>query len=441
MVSKRIGSSIFLKVFLTVFFTTVLLKVIFFAGLKLIMKPHIENSVKTMFVGYADLLFEEVGPTFDSTVARAIAEKSGMIVVYRDSQTGKEWSSSPSTHYFPREGNRFYVVHEDERFGFRIGRVHARVFRDSGEYLLVTNMKNAIVQLAWIQILTPFLGILIVAAISFWLLREILKPIKSFMVGVDRFGEGNFSYRIETDRHDEFGTLANSFNSMGSKLSNMVEEKEQLIRDISHEMKTPITRSTMALEFLPDSDFKERIANDLRELNRMITEILETERLESNYGGLSLEKVSLNRLIEQIISEYEFKSPIPISFTPKEGITLQADPERLRLVFSNIIGNALKYSHKGGKPVEVETAEVDKRCIITIKDHGIGIEKCALDRIFEPFYRVDKHRTKEVGGYGLGLHLCKKIIKAHEGEISVRSTPGEGTTVFITVPKEKKREI
>lgn len=437
MVGRRVRESIFLKLFFTVLLTTILLKVIFFIGVNLIMKPHIENNVRKVFVGYADLLFEDVGNEFDSTKIREIADKSGMIVMYKDSATGCEWSSSPDATYFPREFNRFYVIYEDERFGFRVGRVHSRVYREGGEYLLVTNMKNAIVQLAWIQILMPFIGILVVAVLSLWLLRQILNPVKAFMVGADKFGEGDFTYRIAIDRHDEFGKLARSFNSMGKKLSNMVKEKEQLIRDISHEMKTPITRSTMALEFLPDSDFKERIACDLKELNKMITEILETERLQSSYGGLTLDSGSLEQLLLKIVEEYQFKTHAHITLLSNDHAPeIFFDKERIRLVLSNIICNALKYSGDNGEIV-VSTEYTDETVSVRVKDSGIGIEECELEKIFEPFYRVDRARSKETGGYGLGLHLCKKIIEAHKGTIRVQSTPGKGTEVCITIPREQ----
>lgn len=441
MVGRRFRESIFVKLFFTVIFTTVLLKCIFFASLKMIMRPHIENNVKNVFVGYSNVLFEDVGSGFDSTVAREIAEKAKMIVIYKDSSTGEEWSSNPDVAYFPREFNRFYVLYDDEHFGFRIGRVHARVYREGGEYLLVTNMKNAIVQLAWIQIMTPFLGIIIVAVLSLWLLRNILKPVKEFMIGADKFGAGKFDYRIKVNRNDEFGKLAENFNNMGEKLSQLVEQKEQLIRDISHEMKTPITRSTMALEFLPDSDFKERISSDLKELNKMITEILETERLRSSYGGLTYDSFSLEKLLSAVISEYKFKSHVPITkASNEEAPNVMLDKERIRLVLSNIIGNALKYSSEDGE-IHISTHYSEEMVLITVKDSGIGIEESELEQIFEPFYRVDKARSKDTGGYGLGLHLCKKIIEAHHGRITVESIVGEGTTVQVELPGNNNKEI
>lgn len=439
MVGQKIRESIFLKMFLTVIVTTLLLKVIFFVSLKFIMRPHIENNVKKVFVGYANLLFEDVGNNFDSTKIQEIADKSQMIIVYKNSATGKEWSTNPEMTYFPREFNRFYVLYDDEYFGFRIGRVHARVYRDDGEYLLVTNMKNAVIQLAWIQILTPFLGIIIVAFLTYWLLRSILKPIKAFMIGADKFGAGKFDYRISIKRNDEFGKLANSFNSMGEKLSRLVEQKEQLIRDISHEMKTPITRATMALEFMEQSEMKDRISSDLKDLNRMITEILETERLRSSYGGLSIEPVDFEELVDGITAKYAIKGLVQIDHQTKiipgmERVPL--DKERMRMVISNILGNALKYCDKESGSVEIETTIDRKKLQFIVKDSGIGINESELENIFEPFYRVDKARSRGTGGYGLGLHLCKKIVEAHGGTIFISSHPGEGTTVVINIPVE-----
>ncbi len=113
---------------------------------------------------------------------------------------------------------------------------------------------------------------------------------------------------------------------------------------------------------------------------------------------------------------------------------LEADEERLKTAFKNILDNALKYSTETSSPVEINIQQKDNSIYITFKDTGTGIDKEHLPYIFEPFYRVDSSRSKKTGGYGLGMSLCKKIIESHEGTITIESMPGEGTTVSVTLP-------
>jgi signal transduction histidine kinase len=141
--------------------------------------------------------------------------------------------------------------------------------------------------------------------------------------------------------------------------------------------------------------------------------------------------MKLNDLINEVALQY---STVDLKINDDE-IEINADKERLRLLLKNLIENAIKYSKNSSEPVSIKVVEKNNNVEIFIHDKGEGIPDKELEFIFEPFYRVDKSRTKESGGFGLGLHLCKNIVEAHKGKITVQSKIGEGTTFNIILPK------
>ena len=218
----------------------------------------------------------------------------------------------------------------------------------------------------------------------------------------------------------------------------MLQSKEQLLLDVSHEFRSPLTRIKVALEFLAESTVKNDIRDDVDELEKMVSEILETARLDSEYGHLNLQEVNLDQLLQQTARSFNHANAKidlhPMPATP----SLQLDAERITIVFRNLLNNALKYSSKSPKPVEVSLEQDHSQVMIRIKNFGTGIPQQELPYIFEPFYRVDKSRSKETGGYGLGLHLCQKIMEAHGGRIVVSSKLSEETTFSLFFRISKK---
>ena len=215
----------------------------------------------------------------------------------------------------------------------------------------------------------------------------------------------------------------------------MIHAKEQLLLDVSHEIRSPLTRIKVALEFVPDGNTKKSIREDLSEVEKMIMEILETERLNSDHGKLYLKKANVSVIIKEVLQDFQNRSPgVKLTSVPK-GVFLNIDIDRIKTVLKNVIENSLKYSKPESQPVEISIDEEEKAVVIRIKDYGSGIPKEELPYIFEPFYRIDKSRSKETGGYGLGMSLCKKIMEAHGGTIEINSELNIGTTVFLSFKK------
>ncbi len=214
----------------------------------------------------------------------------------------------------------------------------------------------------------------------------------------------------------------------------MLHTKEQLLLDVSHELRTPLTRMKVALEFLEDSQAKQSIQADMEEMEKMVTEILETARMQHKYENLKKQPINLVRLLKEMLPEFENQPPgIEMMEFPAE-VMAAVDPEKIKTVFENLINNAVKYSRPDSGPIRISYRSYKSYAVIRIADEGIGIPKEELSHIFEPFYRIDKSRAKDTGGYGLGLSLCKTIMEAHEGKIEVQSRPEKGTTVALFFP-------
>jgi signal transduction histidine kinase len=238
--------------------------------------------------------------------------------------------------------------------------------------------------------------------------------------------------------HDELGELARSFNGMSGELEEMIRAREQLLLDVSHELRSPITRIKLALEMSPESAANDSIRDDLREMEAMIAELLEKARLDSANGKLQLEDVDLSTLAAEAAADADARPPgaVLIGCRAGEGPVIRADWARVRKVLANVLDNAAKYSRDRDRPVEIRIEAGTDEITVRIEDHGVGIPEAELPRIFEPFYRVDRSRSRETGGYGLGLSLCKRIMEAHGGSIAIASREGEGTEVALTFPRQ-----
>jgi len=241
-------------------------------------------------------------------------------------------------------------------------------------------------------------------------------------------------HRVPLKKSDELRDLAAAFNDMTDRIRDMLHTKEQLLLDVSHELRTPLTRMKVALEFLEDSQAKQSIQADMEEMEKMVTEILETARMQHKYENLKKQPTNLVGLLKEVLPEFENQPPgIEMVEFPSE-VMAEVDSEKIKTVFENVINNAVKYSQPDSGPIRIIYKSHKSYAIIRIADKGIGIPQEELPHIFEPFYRVDKSRAKDTGGYGLGLSLCKTIMEAHDGKIEVQSRPEEGTTVSLFFP-------
>ncbi len=389
-------------------------------------------SYDRVFMQYVNYLIADLGTPPRLDRAREISHRSSLSIRYQSPELS--WSTSDDP--VPESLTTFHFWHNrpNIRAGTYRGRHIFMVTRGDGRFTfeLTRNFLHDS-RLKW---LVAILGILLtfVLLIAYLSIRWILKPVKWLKDGVQQVSRGNLEHQITLKRSDELRDLAAAFNTMTVRIRDMLHAKEQLLLDVSHELRSPVTRMKVALEMMPESSLKDQIREDLAEMEIMVAEILETARSRKTADAIKIEPLKIGQLIQKVVAEYSNQPPGIQSVEIPQTVGLRGDPEKIKTVLRNILDNAFKYSTSSSKPISISMKHQAPDVIIQIQDNGIGIPADVLPYIFEPFYRVDKSRSRRTGGYGLGLSICKTIMSAHHGKIQIDSTPHIGTVVSLFFP-------
>lgn len=272
-----------------------------------------------------------------------------------------------------------------------------------------------------------------------------LRPVDQISLGARKVADGNLSERIEVTNWDsEIGGLAGVLNSTFSRLEESFEQQKRFISDASHELRTPLTvlitenQSTLS-RFRTADEYRETVEENLKtaiQMKRLAESLLELARLDSNQGNEEAMPFEIGEVLNNCMTrmrvvaeakEIHLKSNV-------QGIGLiHASPVRVAMVVNNLLENAIHYTNQGGT-VTLSAYERGEWYCIEIEDNGCGIQEEHLPHIFNRFYRTDASRNRDVGRYGLGLTICKAMVEAEHGTISVRSKFGEGTTMTVCFP-------
>ncbi len=283
-------------------------------------------------------------------------------------------------------------------------------------------------------------GLLLITLLAYLYVRRLLRPLDDIRVGAQRFGAGEFDQAIAVrhPRHpDELGELAATINTMGDDIHNMLDAKRALLLAISHELRSPLTRARLNTELLPDTPElapnRAALLLDLALMRDLITDLLESERLASPHVVLSREPTDLAALVCEVVAGLEGAPRVLQNLTDKLPL-LPLDRSRMRLLLRNLLDNALRHSADVPEPpVVVLQHAADGQVVLTVRDHGPGVPEDQLPQLAQPFYRPDAARSREGGGVGLGLYLCKRVALAHGGTFSLRNAQ-PGLAVSVTLP-------
>ena len=291
--------------------------------------------------------------------------------------------------------------------------------------------------------------------VGLWVYRSIAVPLVKLKKATQNIKEGNLDFVLDVEGKDEFSELCQDFEEMRRRLKESTEEKSliekenrELISNISHDLKTPITAVKGYVEGIMDgvADTPEKmdryiktVYNKANDMNVLINELSLYSKIDSNIIPYNFEKININSYfkdcVDEIGADLEQRG---MMFSYRNycaaNVMVTADPEQLKRVINNIINNACKYNNKAKGKVGITLTEYDRKVQVAIKDNGIGISKEDLPHIFRRTYRADMSRNS-AGGSGLGLSICKKIIEEHGGEIWAESKLRAGTTIFFTLNK------
>jgi len=297
----------------------------------------------------------------------------------------------------------------------------------------------------------PFL---IGAVVVGWIIsKNILQPLQELRAATHDIMDGRFDFALTYDRNDEMGDLCAAFDVMRDRLKASLEKQEQLeasrrmlLASISHDLRTPMTSIKGYVEGLQDGIIQDRekfsryisvIRHKTESLDRLIETLFQLTQMDLIDPEESLRVHDSRELLESVIHPFEVEfadQPVRLEVgRPIPSVRVRADESGIAQVFDNLIGNARRYVEDGGV-IAIEAAEHGDELRISFRDTGTGIAEEDLPHIFELFYRAEKSRSRNYGGAGLGLAICKKIVERHGGRIWAESAPNAGTTIRFTLP-------
>jgi two-component system sensor histidine kinase CpxA len=282
------------------------------------------------------------------------------------------------------------------------------------------------------------------AVVCWWIARYISRPVIKLQAIARTLALGNLEARVDEPfcrRRDELGILAQDFNEMAARLRSQIASKEILLRDISHELRSPLTRLRVALSLAQRGDGNigtqlERIERDIERLDTLIGQTLQLSRLSSGGPTLAREDIDLGELVNEVVDDAQFEASavgkrLDLSFLP--GLRAHGNFELLRRAVENIVRNAIRFA-PAGSTIEISTQSTLGESIVAVRDHGPGVPEFDLERIFEAFYRVAPARDSDSGGVGLGLAIAARIMALHGGGTKAHNASDGGLIVELRFP-------
>lgn len=275
---------------------------------------------------------------------------------------------------------------------------------------------------------------LIAIALLFIVIRNYLQPIQLMKNRILLLQKGDLDSNIPIIGEDELADLSHEMNKMIKEIKDLLNRKQLLLSEVSHELLSPLARIRLLTEMLPEHKNKDRLADEIHFLKGMVTNLLMSDRLSGPYANLELTSTTVEDLIDKTIAMFpdsSYKISV-IGEIPKTKLNI--DITKISLALRNLIENAIKYG-SNKKPVELQSKLINTNWIdIHVKDYGLGISEENIDKITNPFFRIKDKNTNKKSGFGMGLSITKKIIEAHKGKLLINSELNNFTEFIIRLP-------
>jgi two-component system sensor histidine kinase BaeS len=293
---------------------------------------------------------------------------------------------------------------------------------------------------------------MIAGIVAAWFASAITTPVRALSRAASGLAAGDLDQHVRTSSRDEVGVLVNAFNAMSARLRELETARREFASDISHELHSlagAMQTAAVALEQGADQNpsLRHRLVDGLvahtGRLGRLANDLLELARLETGGLSVTLEPTSLRAVVEQVIAEWAAEAAsrsMELHVTIESDLWVMADHHRLVQACGNLVENALKYTPDGGDVKIVVRSEGDD-AMLEVSDNGLGIPATELPYIFHRFYRVEGRAGMGPGGTGLGLAIVERIARSHGGNVTVESTPGQGSSFVIHLPVTERPVI
>ena len=325
----------------------------------------------------------------------------------------------------PSANGKVYVLATELPWGPR--QIHHSFFQFALHWLVVLLVSSTICYLLTLRLTRPILR-----------LRETSRDIS----------EGNLHARVPGEvegRRDEFGDLARDFNAMAGRIEDLLSSQRQLISDVSHELRSPLTRMQLALDLMrkrgADDPALNRMEADVERLEHLIARLLTVARVEAGAAAAKWERIDLSGLLTDIAADAQLEAReknCTVVFRAAETCIVTGDEYLLRSALENVVRNAVYYTSPGTEILMTLTpaaATAARMIVLEVIDEGPGVPESELQNIFRPFYRVERARDQQSGGAGLGLAIASRVIQLHRGTIAAGNRPTGGLAVTIQLPQ------
>ena len=400
-----------------------------------------------------------------SELNQEIEDKASYIIVRKDGDiyyTGNEEAARKIFPYLPSYG----YANAGKEAGYYYNDMSKLVrqldFRFSdgseGSFFVVTRINSLISKRLLVDMFIAIVVILIFTSLMLtqWIQRGVFVPVNELNNAMKNIADGNLEYMLNTDSKGEIGELYKNYEEMRLRLKESTDEKfehekqnRELISNISHDLKTPITAIKGYVEGIMDgvADTPEKVDKYMRtiynkaiDMDRLINELTLYAKIDTNRIPYNFKRINAGEYFSDCIEEIGLEleaEHIGLSYFNYAGdeVEIIADPEQLKRVIDNIIGNSVKYMDKEHGLINIRIKDVGDFIQIEIEDNGKGIGQKDLPFIFDRFYRTDASRNSATGGSGIGLSIVKKIIEDHGGKIWATSKESTGTVMYFVIRK------
>jgi two-component system sensor histidine kinase CpxA len=297
----------------------------------------------------------------------------------------------------------------------------------------------------WGSYLPYYAVILGAVALVCWLLAlNIASPLHALSRTVDTFGSGDLTARVNSARKDEIGDLSRAFDRMAERIATLLSAERRLLQDVSHELLSPLARLSFAAELVRSADDREAaVARLKREINRLtglVGTLLQVTRAEGDPSANAPEALRLNELVDEVVKDCGVEAEARgcrIACIESAPVDVRGDRELLRRAIENVVRNSIRYAPPLSE-VDVQFARHGDTVRISVRDHGPGVPEEAIQKIFQPFFRVDQSRDSATGGVGLGLAIAKRAVGVHHGDMWAKNVePGLEVCIELPLPAAK----
>ncbi|MCB1543940.1 MAG: HAMP domain-containing protein [Rhodoblastus sp.] len=314
--------------------------------------------------------------------------------------------------------------------GFGVWRsLHAAVRLSDGRWLVfATALPQGAPSDSWRFAAALGIMAILVLAVSAWAVRGVTSPLAALAAAADRFGRDVGASPLPETGAAEIRTAAHAFNHMQERLKRLIESRTQMLAAISHDLRTPLTLLRLRAEEALDGAEREKMLATISDMDSMVGSTLAFARDEAR--AEQRRRVDLAALVASIVDDMS-DAGLPVEMQPAAALPYECQSESLKRVVANLVDNAIKY----GRRADVKVARVPGAVEIAVDDKGPGIPERQLQKVFQPFYRLEESRSRETGGVGLGLAIAQSIVQAHGGELTLANRAGGGLRALVRLPE------